>query len=181
MKRFIWLSILFLATGLVNTTTAAFRPTEKYLTPKPLSRTVTPLTGAISIWPAGMIKPSGSRVRSGLKGKLMSLMLKSGIVKKLAGIDEPTDRQKKLGRLSLIFGSIAVVLLLIPYVTLALPAVIGVLTVPAAIAGLVLGIKSTRGNTNVPGLLGLIISGSLLVLMILAVIFLALFFSEGWI
>lgn len=181
MKRFIWLSILFLTTGLSNTTTAAFQPTEPYLTPKPLSQAVTPVTVAISTSHEGMIKPSGLRGKLGLKGKLMSLMLKSRILKKLAGIDEPTERQKKSGRLSLIFASIAVVLLVIPYVALGLPAAIGVLTVPAAITGLVLGIKSVRGNTNVPGLIGLIISGSLLVLLILAVIFLALFFSQGWI
>ena len=180
MKRFIWLIMLFLATGLSNTTTAAFLSTEK-LTPSPPSLAVTPLTATISALQEGKIKLSGFRGRLGLKGKLMRLMLKSGILKKLAAIDEPTERQKKLGRLSLIFASIAVVLLLIPYVSLALPAAIGVLTVPAAIAGLVLGIKSVRGNTNIPGLLGLIISGSLLVLMILAVIFLALFFSAGWI
>src|SRR5688500_18674248 len=99
MKRFIWLSILFLATGLGNTTTAAFQSTEN-LTPKPLSRVVVPSTTAVSFLHEGKIKPSALRGRLGLKGKLMRLMLKSGILKKLAGIDEPTERQKKLGRLS---------------------------------------------------------------------------------
>ena len=111
----------------------------------------------------------------------MAIILKSRVLKKLAGIDQPTERQKKLGKLSLILGGIALVLLVTPYVAIGLPAAIGIITVPAAIAGLVLGIKSVRGNSNLPGLLGLILSASLLLLMILAVIFLALFFSTGWI
>ena len=181
MKLIIWLSMLFLATGLSKTTTAAFQPTENYLTAKQVVQALIPSPGSTSSASGGIAKPSKVKGRYGLRGKLMTLMLKSGILRKLAGIDEPTEHQKKLGRLSLIFAGLAVILLVIPYTALALPAAIGVLTVPSAIAGIVLGIKSVRGNSNVPGLIGLIVSGSLLVLLILAVILLALFFSGSWI
>jgi hypothetical protein len=179
MKLFIWLNMLFFATAFSNTATAAFQPSESHLTGKSVSQRL--LNPDLSTSREGIIKPSGVKGKYGLKGRLMTIIQKSRVLKKLAGIDEPTERQRKLGRLSLIFGGIALILLVIPYAALALPAAIGVLSVPSAIAGMVLGIKSVRGNSNLPGLLGLILSASLLLLMILAVIFLALFFSTGWI
>ena len=181
MKLFIWLSMLFLATGLNKTSQAAFHPTHNQLTATQLSTAISVSVSKIPTSPQGSVKPSRVKGRYGLKAKLMTVVLKSRILKQLAGIDQPTEKQMKLGRLSLIFAGAALVLLVMPYAALALPAVIGVLSLPAAIAGLVLGIKSIRGNSNVPGLVGLILSASILLVMILAIIFLALFFNGSWI
>ena len=77
----------------------------------------------------------------------------------------------KLGRLSLIFGIIALVFIFIPV------GVIALLGLGCAIAGLVLGIKSLKGNSNVPGLLGVVFSSLVLVLLLVAIAVVA---AWGW-
>jgi hypothetical protein len=74
---------------------------------------------------------------------------------------DPTERQVRQGRLSLIFGSAALVLIFLPYVAVA--------AIPLAIAGLVLGIKSLKGNSNTMGILGVVFSGLVLFIFLLSI------------
>lgn len=116
--------------------------------------------------PEVIIQPKPLFKKGGLKARLA----KKWIMKKLRMAEgEPTQRQKKWGRLALIFGVGSLVLLLIPYV--------GLLAVPSAIAGLVLGIKSLKGNSNASGLIGVIASGVTILLFLIALVYIA---SFGW-
>jgi hypothetical protein len=116
--------------------------------------------------------------KGGFKQRVLVSLLKYKLVKKLIGIDEPTAKQRKLGRLSLIFAISAIALVVIPYAALAIPAAFAVASFPLAVAGVILGIKSINGNTNTMGLIGLILSAAFLLLLILSVLFLAVFFSS---
>lgn len=75
---------------------------------------------------------------------------------------EPTEKQKKLGKLSMIFGISSFALLFIPYV--------GILSIPAAIAALVLGLKSIKGNSNTQGLIGVITGSAVLFIIAIAIV-----------
>jgi hypothetical protein len=87
--------------------------------------------------------------------------------KKFLNEGEPTERQRKQGTLSLIFGATGLLFTFIFFpVGIAL-----------AIAGLVLGIKSIKGNGNVPALLGIIFSSVAIFILLLALAFVA---SWGW-
>ena len=74
---------------------------------------------------------------------------------------EMTAKQKRQGKWSLILGLGSIVLLIIPYA--------GLLAIPAAITGLILGIKSVEGNSNTNGIIGIIASGLTLLLFIVAI------------
>ena len=74
---------------------------------------------------------------------------------------EMTERQKRQAKWSFILGLGSIVLLIIPYV--------GLLAIPAAITGLILGIKSVEGNSNTNGIIGIIASGLTLLLFIVAI------------
>lgn len=78
---------------------------------------------------------------------------------------EPTAKQKKQGKISMILGISSIVLLLIPYV--------GLLSIPAAIAAMVLGIKSIKGNSNTQGLIGLITGSATLFIILIAILIVA--------
>ncbi len=80
---------------------------------------------------------------------------------------EPTEKQKHLGVLSLIFGATGLLFTFIFF-----PVGIGL-----AIAGLILGIKSVKGNGNVPAILGIVFSGVAIALLLLALAFVA---AWGW-
>ena len=94
-------------------------------------------------------------------------------IRKLAANGTATEKQKKLGKLSLIFGVTGLVMLFIPY--------IGLLGIGLGIAAFILGLKSVKGNSNTPGLIGLIAGSLTLLLTLIAVIALAAFLSGGWI
>ncbi len=78
---------------------------------------------------------------------------------------EPTAKQKKQGKLSMILGISSILLLLIPYV--------GILSIPAAIAAMVLGIKSIKGNSNTQGIIGLITGSVTLFIILIAILVIA--------
>lgn len=84
---------------------------------------------------------------------------------------ELTEKQKRLGKWSLILGLGSIVFLVIP--------TIGLLAIPAAITGLILGIKSVQGNSNTNGLIGIIASALTLLLFIIAIVLVAAFLA-GW-
>jgi hypothetical protein len=72
----------------------------------------------------------------------------------------------------LIFGAVALATIFIPYVA--------IVSIPLAIAGLVLGIKSLNGNSNTNGILGVIFSSLVIFLGLVAIIFIAAFYSSWW-
>lgn len=80
---------------------------------------------------------------------------------------KPTDQQKKLGRISLIFGIIGIICLFIPV------GVIVILGAALGIAGLIVGLKSIKGNSNVPGIIGVVLSCLILLAFLVAIAFVA--------
>lgn len=79
---------------------------------------------------------------------------------------EATPRQKKLGKMSLIFGAAAFALIPIP--------ILNLLSFPAAIVAIVLGISSLKGNNNTNGVIGLVLGGVYLLLAFLLVVIILL-------
>jgi hypothetical protein len=105
--------------------------------------------------------------------------LKLLIIKKVNQLQSPqredvTERQKKLGKWSLVLGLSGIALLL-------LSSTIGafaVLSIPAAIGAVILGAKSIKGNSNTAGLIGLIAGSATLVVIIIYTILVVAFFSS---
>jgi hypothetical protein len=83
--------------------------------------------------------------------------------------NEVDEVHRKQGHLSLLLGIASVVFLFIPE--------IGILSIGLAIAAIVLGILSLRGNSNTPGVIGIVCGGTVLFAVLLAVIVLT---SSGW-
>ena len=113
-----------------------------------------------------------------LTGKKLKFREKIGLkifqwkMKRKLKENEPVDpKLLKLGRLSLIFGIVALVFIFIPV------GVIAFIGLGCAVAGLVLGIKSLKGNSNVPGLLGVVFSSLVLLLLLVAIAVVA---AWGW-
>jgi hypothetical protein len=153
--RLLLLLVLFgLTPYMVPEASAAFHPATEGHTYHPL-KSVTPKT------------------YRQLTGRKMSLKDRIGLAilkwkSKLSIEDgEPTQKQLKQGRLSLIFGASAILLAFIPYV--------GIVSIPLAVAGLILGIKSLKGNSNTPGILGVVFSGLVLFIIVLAVILIGIY------
>jgi uncharacterized protein involved in cysteine biosynthesis len=113
-----------------------------------------------------------------LTGKKLSLKQRIGLKffqwtesKHLITPGEPTEKQSKYGKLSLILGLSSVVLLIIP--------VVNFFAVPAAVAGLIFGVKSLKGNNNTNGILGVVFSGLTLFLLLLIIIVIMIVLSSG--
>jgi hypothetical protein len=139
--------------------------TEKFYKNFPGLKGVT-LTQLLELSPREYEKATGKKLK--LKEKVVYKIVKWKLKKKMQS--GPTEKQKTLGMLSLVFGALAVALVFVPYAI----AILGVLF---AIAGFVLGLRSLKGNSNAPGLIGLILSSSVILLVVLAFIAIA---SWGW-
>jgi uncharacterized Tic20 family protein len=110
-------------------------------------------------------KATGKKLR--FKDRIAYRVLRWKLRKK--GHEVINERQRRQGNLSLIFGIASVVFLFIP--------VLGILSPGLAIAAIVLGIMSLKGNSNTAGIIGIICGGTTLFLFLLAVALLA---SSGW-
>ncbi len=128
--------------------------------------------------PMKMLLSLSPKKYEGLTGKKLSLKERIGLkLFQLTGRShvmthgEPTEKQAKYGKLSLILGLSSVVMLVLPIVNL--------FAVPAAIVGLVFGVKSLKGNNNTNGILGVVFSGLTLFLLLLFIILLMIIFSSG--
>ena len=105
--------------------------------------------------------------RMSFKQKLAFYLFKGKLKKQLSG--DKTSHSGDIGLLSLIFGGSAFVLAIIPYV--------GLLSVPLAIAAIVLGIIGLgRKKGDTKSIIGLVL-GSVFLLLILVLI---AAFSSGW-
>jgi len=142
---------------------------------------VTPTgAGTVDPQPSSFQKIKAKDVEK-ITGKKLTLLQKAylgaiqnRVVRKLLKLgDEPiTERQKKLATASLILGIASLALLFIPYV--------GILAIPAGILAIIFGAKSTRGNSNVKGIIGIVTGGVTLLIFLIAIIWLFAFFSGGW-
>ena len=109
-------------------------------------------------------KATGKKLR--LKDRIAYRILQWKLRKK--GHEVIDERQRKQGNLSLVFGIASVVFLFIP--------VLGILSPGLAIAAVVLGIMSLKGNSNTAGIVGIICGGTTIFLFLLAIAVLA----GGW-
>lgn len=122
----------------------------------------------LSLTPDQYKNLTGKKLR--LKDRIMLKFLQCKTKKQL---NKPADitKLKKLGILSLIFGVLGFIFIFMNV------GILGIIGVGLAIAGLILGIKSLKGNTNVPGIIGIVFSGLVLFLILLLVVLLA---SSDW-
>jgi hypothetical protein len=114
----------------------------------------------LSLSPREYERITGNKLK--WKEKVVYKVVKWKMKKKMRGA--PTPVQRTLGWLSLFFGVLSGVLLF------AGTGVAGLVGILFAVAGLVLGIKSLKGNNNAPGLIGLIWSSAVIAILIIAVI-----------
>ncbi len=104
-----------------------------------------------------------------LKEKIAFIIFKAKLKRQLPD-DKSAPHKTDIGLLSLIFGGSAFVLALIPY--------LGIVSIPLALAAIVLGIIGLgRKKGDTKSIIGLVL-GSLFILLIAVV--LAAFFSSGW-
>jgi hypothetical protein len=106
-----------------------------------------------------------------LKERVALKLVKGRVGKFLAQKGEASPRQKRLGKLSLYFGIAAFAVVLIP--------VVNILSLPAAITAVILGIISLKGNSNINGIIGASLGGLFFLLLILLVLILIAAFG-GW-
>jgi hypothetical protein len=118
-----------------------------------------------TIKPATIEKLTGKKLSFGDKLKLKILQKK--LKKQYAQEDGITPKQKKLGLWSMILGLASIGLI---FIGAGATFVIGIL---AAIAAVVLGFKSVKGNTNAMGLIGIIAGFLTLLLTLLAAVVIA--------
>lgn len=99
--------------------------------------------------------------KNGLFAKLKQKMVQYAFSKGMLVDGEPSAKQRRQAKWSLILGISSIVFIFLPYVAL--------LAIPAAVVGLILGIKSLDGNNNAQGIIGIIASGLTLLLLLLAI------------
>lgn len=172
MKRLLRCLPLLLLLSCALPALASVKPTKKVNAVERFYKEFPGLKGIsieqfLSLSPREYEKTTGNKLK--WKEKIVYKVVKWKMKKKMRS--EPTEKQKTLGVISLAFGILAVGLIFIP-------SAVGLLGILFAIAGFVLGLKSLKGNSNAPGLIGLILSSAVLFIFILAVI--ALSNSDWW-
>ncbi|MBD0295095.1 MAG: hypothetical protein ICV84_07835 [Flavisolibacter sp.] len=111
-----------------------------------------------------------------LKERIITKLLERKWFKKWWSADNPlTEKQKRQANLSLILGIGSLILLLLANYGFS---VIGLFAIPAAIIGIILGVKSLKGNTNTKGLVGIIASTVTLLIFITLLIVIATAFAN---
>lgn len=76
-----------------------------------------------------------------------------------------TGQQKRQGTLSLILGAAALVCMFIPV------GVVALIGLGLAVGGLVVGLKSIKGNSNTAGIIGVVLSSLVLLIFLIAVVY----------
>lgn len=124
-----------------------------------------------SIKPAVTITPADIQRLTGKKlnwfQKLELKILQKRFKKKIEDDPELVARSLKNGRMSLIFGILAIVLLFIP--------VLGILGIASAVLALIFGIKSLKYRSNANAIIGTVLGGLVLFLFLLAIAVLVAF------
>lgn len=96
-------------------------------------------------------------------------LLQKRITRQTRGGEGMTEKQRHWATVALITGIASLVLLFVPYLAL--------VALPAAIVGLIFGIKSVKGNSNIKGIVGIATSGTTILLFLIAVILAAVFLA----
>jgi len=104
-------------------------------------------------------KKKALAVRTGIR------FLKQQLLSSRSVTGQPTDKQRRNGKISLILSLLAFASLINPFVI-----TIGMLL---AFTALVLGIHSVKGNKNTAGILGVIFSGLYLSVLVVALVIIA--------
>jgi len=125
----------------------------------PVNRSIS-LKEFVKLTPKDFEKLIGKKLK--LKEKIGLKLLQWKAKRKMKS--EPTAQQRKLGRISLIFGIVALGCLFVPL------GIFAIFALGLAIGGLVLGFKSIKGNSNAPGIIGVVLSSLVLVLFLIAVV-----------
>ncbi len=111
-----------------------------------------------------------------LKERIITKLLERKWLKRWLSADNPlTEKQKRQANLSLILGIGSLILLLLANYGFS---VIGLFAIPAAIIGIILGVKSLKGNTNTKGLVGIIASTVTLLIFIIFLVVIATAFAN---
>jgi hypothetical protein len=79
-----------------------------------------------------------------------------------------TEQQRRQAKWSMTLGIASILFLFTP---------IAILSLPASIVGLVLGIKSVKGNSNTKGIVGIITSSLTILLFLLVIVLLAIYLT----
>lgn len=109
--------------------------------------------------------------RTRLKDRIALKLLKWKLFKQVANVED-INHLKKLGRLSLIFASVGILCILIPV------GVVALVGLGCSVAGFILGVKSLKGNSNTPGIIGLVLSSLVILLLIIGTVLLLAFFGS---
>ncbi|MEJ7912009.1 MAG: hypothetical protein WKF70_02555 [Chitinophagaceae bacterium] len=114
-----------------------------------------------------------SAKKSSFVERLKLRLIQKTLLRKLVSErGEPTDRQKRQGKASMILGISSIVALVIPGVNL--------LAIPAAIVAIVLGAISLKGNSNSQGIVGLVTGSVTVLLFILFIIVVLTILGNGF-
>lgn len=162
MKSLLLCALLIMGTLLQPAFAFTSLPVSNYMPP---AHTTPPAKMTIKEWE----KATGKRLS--LLQRLTWKLAQKHIGK--APNETITEKQKKLGKISMILGIAGLALLFVPNIL----ALVGI---GLGIAAFILGLKSVKGNSNTPGIVGLIAGSLTLLLTILAVAIAAAFFSGGW-
>lgn len=90
--------------------------------------------------------------------------------------DKISPEQEKQAKLSLIFGIVSICFLALSSTVIG--GILALLSIPAAILAIIFGAKSLKGNSNVKGIIGIVLGGLSLLLIVLA-LFLVLILIAG--
>lgn len=161
MKSILLLALLTMGTLLQPAFAITTLPVPNHIVPAPAK---TPAKMTIKEWE----KATGRRLS--VLQRLTWKMAQKHISK--SPNENTTERQRKLGRLSMILGIAGLILLF-------LPNILAIAGIGLGIAAFILGIKSLKGNSNTPGIVGLVAGSLTLLLTILAVVIAAAFLA-GW-
>ena len=125
----------------------------------PINRSIS-LKEFVKLTPKDYEKLTGKKLK--LKEKIGLKLLQWKAKRKMQS--EATPQQRKLGRISMIFGIVALGFLFIPV------AIFALLALGLAIGALVLGLKSTKGNSNAPGIIGIVLGCLVIAVFLIAVV-----------
>ncbi|MBD0279633.1 MAG: hypothetical protein ICV81_16965 [Flavisolibacter sp.] len=111
-----------------------------------------------------------------LKERIITKLLERKWLKRWLSADNPlTEKQKRQANLSLILGIGSLLLLLFASYGFS---IVGLFAIPAGIIGIILGVKSLKGNTNTKGLVGIIASTVTLLIFIIFLVVIATAFAN---
>jgi hypothetical protein len=143
----------------------------------PAKPATTSIHEVLKMKPAAIEKLIGKKLTFKQKIQLKAIQLKYALSKKFAE-SEPTPQQLKQGRIASTVGGIALLILAVGATGVVVPGLFALLTLPLGIMALILGIRSSKGNGNTLGIIGIVTGAAVLFFWLLALILIAAFLSS---